>query len=175
MSEINVTPFVDVMLVLLIIFMVAAPLLTVGVPIDLPETQAKALNSETQPITISVNEGGQIYLQETEIPLDEVVPKLQAIAAGRLRGAHLCARRQDRRLRHGDEGDGAHLGGRLPQYRPGDAAGTGRHVAQMKAGLTTSVVMHAALLGFGLFSLSAPSAFEVADVEALPVDIVPVE
>src|SRR6185295_17093970 len=65
MSEINVTPFVDVMLVLLIIFMVAAPLLTVGVPIELPETQAKAMNSETQPITVSVNQGGQIYLQET--------------------------------------------------------------------------------------------------------------
>ena len=80
MHEINVTPFVDVMLVLLIIFMVAAPLLTVGVPIDLPETQAKALNSDTQPITISVNEGGQIYLQETEIPLDELVAKLGAIA-----------------------------------------------------------------------------------------------
>ena len=80
-SEINVTPFVDVMLVLLIIFMVAAPLLTVGVPIDLPETQAKAMNSETQPITISVNEGGQIFLQETEIPLNEVVPKLTAISA----------------------------------------------------------------------------------------------
>lgn len=79
-SEINVTPFVDVMLVLLIIFMVAAPLLTVGVPIDLPETQAKAMNSETQPITISVNQGGQIYLQETEIPLEEIVPKLAAIA-----------------------------------------------------------------------------------------------
>ena len=80
MSEINVTPFVDVMLVLLIIFMVAAPLLTVGVPIDLPETEAKALNSETQPITVSVNEDGEIYLQETVIPLDEVVAKLQAIA-----------------------------------------------------------------------------------------------
>ena len=80
MAEINVTPFVDVMLVLLIIFMVAAPLLTVGVPIDLPETQAKALNSDTQPITISVNQDGQIYLQETEIPVDEVVPKLKAIA-----------------------------------------------------------------------------------------------
>src|SRR4051794_16604701 len=79
-SEINVTPFVDVMLVLLIIFMVAAPLLTVGVPIDLPETQAKALNSETQPITISINEGGQIYLQETEIPIEELVAKLGAIA-----------------------------------------------------------------------------------------------
>jgi biopolymer transport protein TolR len=79
-SEINVTPFVDVMLVLLIIFMVAAPLLTVGVPIDLPETQARALNSETQPITVSINEEGRIYLQETEIEIDEVVPKLQAIA-----------------------------------------------------------------------------------------------
>ena len=68
MSEINVTPFVDVMLVLLIIFMVAAPMMTVGVPIDLPETQAKALNSETQPITISVKSDGQVFLQETADP-----------------------------------------------------------------------------------------------------------
>lgn len=80
MSEINVTPFVDVMLVLLIVFMVAAPLLTVGVPIDLPETKAKALEGDTEPITISVNSSGQIFLQDTEIPLDEVVPKLEAIA-----------------------------------------------------------------------------------------------
>ncbi|MGB3501881.1 MAG: protein TolR [Mesorhizobium sp.] len=80
MSEINVTPFVDVMLVLLIIFMVAAPLMTVGVPIDLPETQAKAMNSDTQPITVSVNQEGKIFLQETEIPIEEVVPKLTAIA-----------------------------------------------------------------------------------------------
>src|SRR5690242_7669664 len=80
MSEINVTPLVDVMLVLLIIFMVAAPLLTVGVPIDLPKTQANALNAETDPITFSVNQQGQVYLQDTEIPIDEVVPKLQAIA-----------------------------------------------------------------------------------------------
>ncbi len=80
MSEINVTPMVDVMLVLLIIFMVAAPMMTVGVPIDLPETQAKPLNAETQPITVSVNEQGLIYLQETEIPIEEIVPKLEAIA-----------------------------------------------------------------------------------------------
>jgi biopolymer transport protein TolR len=80
MSEINVTPFVDVMLVLLIIFMVAAPLLTVGVPIDLPETQARPMNSDTQPITVSVNDKGQVYLQETEIAVDEVVPRLEAIA-----------------------------------------------------------------------------------------------
>lgn len=79
-SEINVTPFVDVMLVLLIIFMVAAPLMTVGVPIELPETQARALEAKTQPITVSVNEQGQIFLQETEIALDEIVPRLQAIS-----------------------------------------------------------------------------------------------
>lgn len=81
MSEINVTPFVDVMLVLLIIFMVAAPLLTVGVPIDLPETQAKALEGDTEPITISINSVGEIYIQDTPIAIDEVVPKLEAIAA----------------------------------------------------------------------------------------------
>jgi len=79
-SEINVTPMVDVMLVLLIIFMVAAPLLTVGVPIDLPDTQAKAMNSDTQPITVSIDPEGKVFLQETEIPIEEVVPKLQAIA-----------------------------------------------------------------------------------------------
>lgn len=79
-SEINVTPLVDVMLVLLIIFMVAAPMMTVGVPIDLPETQAQAMNSDTQPITVSVTPEGTIFLQETEIALDEVVPKLEAIA-----------------------------------------------------------------------------------------------
>jgi biopolymer transport protein TolR len=81
MTEINVTPFVDVMLVLLIIFMVAAPLLTVGVPIDLPETQAKALEGDTEPITISVNSAGEIFIQDTAIAIDEVVPKLEAIAA----------------------------------------------------------------------------------------------
>ena len=80
MSEINVTPMVDVMLVLLIIFMVAAPLLTVGVPIALPDTQAKAMNADTQPITVSINAAGQIYLQETEIPIEELVAKLQAIS-----------------------------------------------------------------------------------------------
>ncbi|MBD1547323.1 protein TolR [Roseibium aggregatum] len=80
MSEINVTPMVDVMLVLLIIFMVAAPLLTVGVPIDLPETKAKALEGDTEPITISVNSAGKIFIQDTEIAIDEVVPKLEAIA-----------------------------------------------------------------------------------------------
>jgi biopolymer transport protein TolR len=83
MSEINVTPMVDVMLVLLIIFMVAAPLMTVGVPIDLPETQAKEMNADTKPITVSVDKDGQIFFgdeAEAAVALEEVVPKLQAIA-----------------------------------------------------------------------------------------------
>ena len=79
-SEINVTPLVDVMLVLLIIFMVAAPMMTVGVPIDLPETQATAMNADTQPITVSVNPAGSLFVQETRSAIDEVVPKLEAIA-----------------------------------------------------------------------------------------------
>ncbi len=79
MAEINVTPLVDVMLVLLIIFMVAAPLMTVGVPIDLPRTNASALNQETEPLTISVNAQGNIFLQETEVPLENLVPQLRAI------------------------------------------------------------------------------------------------
>jgi biopolymer transport protein TolR len=80
MSEINVTPFVDVMLVLLIVFMVAAPLLTVGVPIDLPESQAKSIEQNKDPLTVSVNDKGQVFLQNTEITVDELVAKLQAIA-----------------------------------------------------------------------------------------------
>lgn len=79
-SEINVTPFVDVVLVLLIIFMVAAPLLTVGVPIDLPETQAKALNQQTEPITISVNRDGKVFIQENEIEVESILPQLEAIS-----------------------------------------------------------------------------------------------
>jgi len=84
MSEINVTPMVDVMLVLLIIFMVSAPLLTVGVPIDLPQTQASSLDqADKEPLAVSVNTKGQIFLQNSEIPLEELVPKLQAIAQAR--------------------------------------------------------------------------------------------
>jgi biopolymer transport protein TolR len=83
MSEINVTPMVDVMLVLLIIFMVSAPLLTVGVPIDLPQTQAANLEPEREPLAISVNVKGQVFLQNTEIKLEEMVPKLKAITDAR--------------------------------------------------------------------------------------------
>ena len=80
MHEINVTPFVDVMLVLLIIFMVTAPLLTVGVPIELPEAKGQQLQANKEPVTISVDRAGKVFIQETEIKLDEIAPKLKAIA-----------------------------------------------------------------------------------------------
>jgi biopolymer transport protein TolR len=80
MHEINVTPFVDVMLVLLIIFMVTAPMLTSGVPIELPETKGQQLQTNKDPVTLSVDKSGKVFIQETEIRLDEIAAKLKAIA-----------------------------------------------------------------------------------------------
>ena len=80
MAEINVTPFVDVMLVLLIVFMVTAPLLTAGVPIDLPQTRARLLGQDREPLAVSIDNGGKVFLQNTEIAVDELVPKLMAIS-----------------------------------------------------------------------------------------------
>ena len=79
LSEINVTPFVDVMLVLLIVFMVTAPLLTVGVPVDLPKTQAKAIAEPEEPLVISVNAQGQVFVQDTQVQIENLVPRLRAI------------------------------------------------------------------------------------------------
>src|SRR5947208_231617 len=101
MSEINVTPFVDVMLVLLIIFMVSAPLLTVGVPLDLPQTQAKSLDQDREPLTISVNLQGQIFLQNTEIGLDDLLPKLRAITEARGGSDERIYVRGDRKVDYG--------------------------------------------------------------------------
>jgi biopolymer transport protein TolR len=80
MSEINVTPFVDVMLVLLIVFMVTAPLLTVGVPVDLPKTRAPALGQDKEPLSVTIAKNGKIYLQKEVVTEDQLVPKLQAIS-----------------------------------------------------------------------------------------------
>ena len=80
MSEINVTPFVDVMLVLLIIFMVTAPLLTVGVPIELPEARGKQLQSNKDPLTVSVKKSGQVFIQEAEVAIGDVAGKLKLLA-----------------------------------------------------------------------------------------------
>src|SRR2546422_10548556 len=101
MAEINVTPMVDVMLVLLIIFMVSAPLLTVGVPLDLPQTQAKTLDLDKEPLTVSVNGKGQVYLQNTEIGLEELVPKLKAVTEARGGAEERIFVRGDRQVDYG--------------------------------------------------------------------------
>ncbi|HET9229992.1 MAG TPA: biopolymer transporter ExbD [Vitreimonas sp.] len=80
LSEINVTPFVDVMLVLLIVFMVTAPLLTVSIPIELPRTEAKQSAAETEPLSITIRQDGTVFLQETTVTVDELVPRLRAIS-----------------------------------------------------------------------------------------------
>jgi biopolymer transport protein TolR len=82
MSQINVTPFVDVMLVLLIVFMITAPLLTVGVSVDLPKTKASQLNSKGDPIVISIKQNGDLYIQERIIDSLQLLPRLQAISSG---------------------------------------------------------------------------------------------
>lgn len=79
MSDINVTPFVDVMLVLLIVFMVTAPLLTVGVPVDLPKAKAQTLSDPDEPLVVSVDAKGLLYVQDTEVEIDKLVPRLIAI------------------------------------------------------------------------------------------------
>ena len=81
-SQINVTPFVDVMLVLLIVFMITAPLLTVGVSVDLPKTKASHLNSKGDPIIISIKKNGELYIQEREIDILQLLPRLKAISNG---------------------------------------------------------------------------------------------
>jgi len=101
MSEINVTPMVDVMLVLLIIFMVSAPLLTVGVPLDLPQTQAKGLEQDKEPLTISVDTEGNVFLQNSEISVDELVPKLKAVTEARGGLDERIFVRGDRRVDYG--------------------------------------------------------------------------
>ena len=82
-SEINVTPFVDVMLVLLIIFMVTAPFLTVGVQVDLPESSADSLPDEQEPLTLSINSKGEIFIQESQVEFDKIIVKILAIAKNR--------------------------------------------------------------------------------------------
>jgi biopolymer transport protein TolR len=92
---------VDVMLVLLIIFMVSAPLLTVGVPIDLPQSQAKSLDQDREPLAISVNTEGKVFLQNTEIPIEELVPKLKAITDARGGNDERIYVRGDRKVDYG--------------------------------------------------------------------------
>jgi biopolymer transport protein TolR len=84
LSEINVTPMVDVMLVLLIVFMVTAPLMNVGVPVDLPKTESAVLNDQVEPLVVTVDGKGQLFIQELEVGADGLLPKLQAITENKL-------------------------------------------------------------------------------------------
>ena len=119
MSEINVTPFVDVMLVLLIVFMVTAPLLTVGVPVDLPQTRAKSLGEDREPLAVTIDNGGRIFLQNTPIGDGRSGAEADGDLEQWLQPAHFRPRRQSRGLRQGDGGDGAFERGRLHPHRSG--------------------------------------------------------
>ncbi len=120
LAEINVTPMVDVMLVLLVIFMVTAPLLTSGVPVDLPKVSAKPVNSDSEPLTVSVNAEGKIYLQDQVLELPDLVAKLKAISKDNAERRIFV--RGDKTVAYGIDpaGDGHHHRGRLHQ---GGAAG----------------------------------------------------
>lgn len=100
MAEINVTPFVDVMLVLLIVFMVAAPLLTAGIQVDLPKAAARPLPQDSKPLEVTIDQNGAIFITDTAIGLDELVPRLEAIA-GTAKDTRIYVR-GDRRLDYGD-------------------------------------------------------------------------
>ncbi|MEJ0042749.1 MAG: biopolymer transporter ExbD [Rhizomicrobium sp.] len=120
MAEINVTPFVDVMLVLLIVFMVTAPLLTVGVPVDLPKTRAQTLGQDNEPLSVTVKRDGGIFLQNTPIAEDELVRQAHGHRRQWLRPAHLRARRQGGRLRPRHGSDGPSFRRRLHPHWAGD-------------------------------------------------------
>src|ERR1700755_3450505 len=176
MAEINVPPMVYWMLVLLIIFMVSAPLLTVGVPLDLPQTQAKSLDQDKNPLTLSVNLKGQVFLNDTEIGVDELVPKLKAITEARGGLDERIFVRGDRKV---DYGTVMRVMGRLSQAGFRRVAlvteveqGEGPFKVQLKfdKNLAASVTLHVLVLGYGLVSFSARS-FE-APQESMPVDII---
>jgi len=110
MAEINVTPMVDVMLVLLIIFMVSAPLLTVGVPLDLPQTQAKSLEQDKTPLQLAVDVRGKVFINDTEVAMADLIPKLKAITDARGGTDERIYMRADKKA---DYGTGARVMGQL--------------------------------------------------------------
>jgi biopolymer transport protein ExbD len=164
MSEINVTPFVDVMLVLLIVFMVTAPLLTVGVPVDLPKTKAQALGQDREPLSVTIRKDGRIYVQNTPVADDDLVPQADGDCRQRLRPAHLRARRQSGRLRprHGSDGNdqrrGVHPyrardGCRKAKARPSNriSQATGARDSPSR-GWIGALALHAAIVAATLFT-----------------------
>ncbi len=180
-NEINMTPFIDVMLVLLIIFMVAAPLLAVGVPIDLPQTQARPINIDQRPVTIAIDERGRIFVQDEQVADNELVPRLQAAAkAGADERIYVRGHRQvdygrvaqvmgvvnRRRLQEGRAGDGAGA------ETVGDAMRFGPFFSKDEPGVAVSAAAHIAFFAAGLMAFSnAPPPFANAE-ESIAVEIV---
>ena len=172
MHEINVTPFVDVMLVLLIIFMVTAPMLTSGVPIELPETKGQQLQTNKEPVTISVDKSGKLFIGDTEIELDKS-PKLKTIAKNGTDEQIFI--RGDKGI---DYGTVMRVMGRVkaagftksrssPRRKGRRAKG-----AAVRGGLTTSVILHAAILAWALFTIQAQRELRMPDPEPIAVDLV---
>src|SRR5882672_3746815 len=164
MAEINVTPMVDVMLVLLIIFMVSAPLLTVGVPLDLPQTQAKSLEQDKTPLQLSVDVQGRVFINDTEIKGDHGRPRRH----GR---AYIHAGGQEGGLRNRGEGHGAAVGRGVQAAGAGHRGGAGVLGVNVDKTLVASVALHVLVIGWGLASFSS-KAFESMPEESLPVDII---
>ena len=127
MAEINVTPMVDVMLVLLIIFMVSAPLLTVGVPLDLPQTQAKSLEQDKTPLQLSVDTRGKVFINDTEVAMADLIPKLKAITDARGGMDERIYMRADKKADYGTvaKSDGAAVRRRLQAVGAGHGSGAG--------------------------------------------------
>ena len=123
MAEINMTPFIDVMLVLLIIFMVAAPLLATGVAVDLPQTKAGALNIDQKPVSIAIDEKGQVFLMDQPVETTQLLDRLKDDREAGIRRTHLCARLQGGQLRPRRRSDVACHKRRLQEGRAGDGAG----------------------------------------------------
>jgi colicin import membrane protein len=167
MSDINVTPFVDVMLVLLIVFMVSAPLLTVGVPLELPQSQAKALQQNNEPLTVSVTSDGQVFLQKDQVSLNDLIPKLKAIMDARGNNPdETIYVRGDKKVDYGTLM--RVMGRRLPQSL---AHHRGRARRLMKPGMTISCAAHAVALGLAVVAISA-QPMNAPPVETLATQIV---
>ena len=146
LADINVTPLVDVMLVLLIIFMVTAPLMTSGVSVDLPKTDAKPLNTDSQPLTVSINAAGNIFLQDEQVDLPDLVAKLQAISQNN----------PDRRI-----------------FVRGDKANTYGRIMEVMGTITEGGFTKVALLAEQPSALTGPAATPPAGRAPAPVPAVP--
>ena len=160
MADINMTPFIDVMLVLLIIFMVAAPLLTTGVSVDLPQTSAAALNVDRKPIAVSLNEQGQLYLMDEPIARRRSGGEASGGVAERPRAAHLRARLQGRALRAGRADHGGRDLGRIQE------GGAGHRADQSIAG--SGFGRAAVILGLDGLERAAWGASGVSSCSASP-------